>query len=167
MQNSGVYLSCSAGARTSFGPISAPADGGPCSQVCACKTLRSGPHRHEPKFSGARVFRTTYKHLPQLLRTYFSRHFSWYSRYFPAIRDTFLAFQSLFLATPTLFPVFIHFSWCFTHFPSFPDTFSSFPDTFPINSDTFPFVFLDTFLDDLDTFPYASKNHLHTSPQIT
>ena len=35
--------------------ISAGADGGPCSQVCACLTLRSAPHRHQRKFFGKLV----------------------------------------------------------------------------------------------------------------
>ena len=34
--------------------ISAHADGGPRSRVCARETLRSAPHRHERKFSGTR-----------------------------------------------------------------------------------------------------------------
>ena len=35
--------------------ISALADGGPRSRVCARETLRSAPHRRERKFSAARV----------------------------------------------------------------------------------------------------------------
>ena len=45
-------------------------DGGPRSRVCARETLRSAPHRRERKFSGARVCRVTFKHLPQPLRSY-------------------------------------------------------------------------------------------------
>ena len=41
--------------------ISASTDGGPPSQVCACETLRSAPHRHERKFSGTRFCRVTFK----------------------------------------------------------------------------------------------------------
>ena len=44
---------------------SAHADGGPRSRVCARENLRSAPHRRERKFSGARVCRVTFKHLPQ------------------------------------------------------------------------------------------------------
>jgi hypothetical protein len=33
---------------------------GPRSRVCARETLRSAPHRHEWKFSGARVCRVTF-----------------------------------------------------------------------------------------------------------
>jgi hypothetical protein len=40
--------------------ISAHADGGPRSRVCARETLRSAPHRRERKFSGARVCRVTF-----------------------------------------------------------------------------------------------------------
>ena len=43
--------------------ISAHADGGPRSRVCARETLRSAPHRRERKFSGACVYRVTFKHL--------------------------------------------------------------------------------------------------------
>ena len=46
---------------------SAHADGGPRSRICARYTLHSAPHRHERKFSGARVCRVTFKHLPQPL----------------------------------------------------------------------------------------------------
>ena len=42
--------------------ISASADGGPRSWVCARKTLRSDPHQHEPKFSAACVCRVSFKH---------------------------------------------------------------------------------------------------------
>ena len=42
--------------------ISAHADGGPRSRVCARETLRSAPHRREQKFSGAQVYRVTVKH---------------------------------------------------------------------------------------------------------
>ena len=50
--------------------ISDHADGGPRSRVCARKTLRSAPHRRERKFSGARVCRVTFKHLPQPLKSH-------------------------------------------------------------------------------------------------
>jgi hypothetical protein len=50
--------------------ISASADGGPRSRVCARETLRSAPHRRERKFSGAHVCRVTFKHLPQPLRSH-------------------------------------------------------------------------------------------------
>ena len=50
--------------------ISAHADGGPHSRVCAHETLCSAPHRRERKFSGARVCRVTFKHLPQPLRSH-------------------------------------------------------------------------------------------------
>jgi hypothetical protein len=45
--------------------ISAHADGGPRSRVCARDTLNAAPHRHEWKFSGPRVCRITFKHLTQ------------------------------------------------------------------------------------------------------
>ena len=45
--------------------ISANADGGPRSRVCARETLRLAPHRRERKFSGAHVCRVTLKHLPK------------------------------------------------------------------------------------------------------
>ena len=38
--------------------------------VCTRLTVRSSPHRHERKFSGARVCRVTFKHLPQPLRSH-------------------------------------------------------------------------------------------------
>ena len=38
--------------------------------VCARLTVRSSPHRHERKFSGAHVCRVTFKHLPQPLRSH-------------------------------------------------------------------------------------------------
>ena len=41
--------------------MSAHADGGPLSRVCARKTLRSAPQRHERKFSGTRFWRVTFK----------------------------------------------------------------------------------------------------------
>ena len=41
--------------------ISAHADGGPRSRVCARETLRSAPQRHERKFSGTRFCRVTFK----------------------------------------------------------------------------------------------------------
>ena len=47
--------------------ISAYADGGPRSRVCAWETLRSAPHRRTRKFSAAPVCRITFKYLPQLL----------------------------------------------------------------------------------------------------
>jgi hypothetical protein len=50
--------------------ISASADGGPRSRVCAPETLCSAPHRHLRKFSGTRVCRVTFKHLPQPLRSH-------------------------------------------------------------------------------------------------
>ena len=50
--------------------ISAHADGGPRSRVCARETLRSAPHRRERKFSGARVCRIAFIPPPQLLRTH-------------------------------------------------------------------------------------------------
>ena len=50
--------------------ISASADGGPRSRVCARWTLRLAPHRHERKFFGAHVCRVTFKHLPQPLRSH-------------------------------------------------------------------------------------------------
>ena len=50
--------------------ISASADGGPRSRVRARGTLRSAPHRRERKFSGARVCRIAFKHLPQPLRSH-------------------------------------------------------------------------------------------------
>ena len=40
--------------------ISAQADGGPFSRVCARETLCLAPHQHEWKFSGARVCRVTF-----------------------------------------------------------------------------------------------------------
>ena len=49
--------------------ISASADGGPRSRVCARLTVRSSPHRHERKLSGTRVCRVTFKHLPQPLKS--------------------------------------------------------------------------------------------------
>ena len=133
----------------------------PLMGVLAPRSAHAIPSARAPigmsgNFSGARVFRTTYKHLPQLLRTYISRHFSWYSRYFPTIRDTFLAFQSLFLAIPTLFPAFHTLVRVFHTLSLLSRHFFSFPDTIPINTDTFPFVFLDTFLDDLDTSPQTT-----------
>jgi hypothetical protein len=36
--------------------------------ACARLTVHSSPHGHERKFSGARVCRVTFKHLPQPLR---------------------------------------------------------------------------------------------------
>ena len=45
--------------------ISAHADGGPRSRVCARETLRSAPYQHERKFSSARVCKVTLKHLPK------------------------------------------------------------------------------------------------------
>ena len=50
--------------------ISAGADGGPHFRICARKTLRSAPHGHHRKFSGARSCRVTFKHLPQPLRSH-------------------------------------------------------------------------------------------------
>ena len=50
--------------------ISAHVDGGPCTRICACKTLRSAPHRHKRKFSGTHFCKVTLKHLPQPLRTH-------------------------------------------------------------------------------------------------
>jgi hypothetical protein len=50
--------------------ISAHADGGPRSRVCACETLRSAPHRREQKFSGTHVCRVTFKQIPQPLKTH-------------------------------------------------------------------------------------------------
>ena len=47
--------------------ISASADVGPRSRVCARKSLCSAPHQHERKFSGAHVCRVTFKRLPQPL----------------------------------------------------------------------------------------------------
>ena len=41
--------------------ISAHADGGPRSRVCASETLRSAPHRRERKFSRTRVCRVIFK----------------------------------------------------------------------------------------------------------
>jgi hypothetical protein len=38
--------------------------------VCARLTVRSSPHRHKQKFSGARVCRVTFKHLPRPLRSH-------------------------------------------------------------------------------------------------
>ena len=38
--------------------------------VCACLMVRSFPHQHERKFSGAHVCRVTFKHLPQPLRSH-------------------------------------------------------------------------------------------------
>ena len=38
--------------------------------VCARWTVRSYPHQHERKFSGAHVCRVTFKHLPQPLRSH-------------------------------------------------------------------------------------------------
>jgi hypothetical protein len=38
--------------------------------VCARLTVRSSPHQHGRKFSGARVCRVTFKHLPQPLRSH-------------------------------------------------------------------------------------------------
>ena len=38
--------------------------------VCEHLTVRSSPHRHEQKFSGARVCRVTFKHLHQHLRSH-------------------------------------------------------------------------------------------------
>jgi hypothetical protein len=38
--------------------------------VCARLTVRSSPHRHERKFSGAHVCRVTFKHLHQPLRSH-------------------------------------------------------------------------------------------------
>jgi hypothetical protein len=38
--------------------------------VCARWTVRSSPHQHERTFSGARVCRVTFKHLPQPLRSH-------------------------------------------------------------------------------------------------
>jgi hypothetical protein len=52
---------CQARVRTEL-EISAHADGGPRFRVCARETLRSALHRHERKFSGARVCRVTFKH---------------------------------------------------------------------------------------------------------
>ena len=48
--------------------ISAHADGGPRSQVCARETLRSAPHRDERKFFGAHVCRIALNYLPQPIR---------------------------------------------------------------------------------------------------
>ena len=49
---------------------SASTNGGPRSRVHARGTLRSAPHRHERKFSGTRVCRIAFKHLPQPLRSH-------------------------------------------------------------------------------------------------
>ena len=38
--------------------------------ICARLTVRSSPHQQERKFSGARVCRVTFKHLPQPLRSH-------------------------------------------------------------------------------------------------
>jgi hypothetical protein len=46
------------------------ADWGPRSRVCARETLRSAPYQREWKFSGARVCRVTFKHIPQPLRSH-------------------------------------------------------------------------------------------------
>jgi hypothetical protein len=48
-----------------FRRISASADRGHCSRVCARETLRPAPHRHYQKFFGTHVFRVTFKHLTQ------------------------------------------------------------------------------------------------------
>ena len=48
--------------------ISAHTDGGPRSRVCARETLRSAPHRRERKFSGTRVCKVVFKHLPLSLK---------------------------------------------------------------------------------------------------
>jgi hypothetical protein len=50
--------------------ISAHADGGPRSRVCARETLLSAPHQRERKFFRARVCRVTFKHLPQPLTSH-------------------------------------------------------------------------------------------------
>ena len=50
--------------------ISAHANGSPRSRVCAHKTFRSAPHWSERKYSGARVCRVTFKHLPQPIRSH-------------------------------------------------------------------------------------------------
>ena len=47
--------------------ISADADGGPRSQVCARLTLSSTPYRHQGKVSNGHVFKVTSKHLFQPL----------------------------------------------------------------------------------------------------
>jgi hypothetical protein len=46
--------------------ISAHADGGPRSRVCARETLCSAPHRREWKFSAARVCRVTFVKFPNI-----------------------------------------------------------------------------------------------------
>ena len=50
--------------------ISAHANGGPRSRVCARETLCSAPHRREWKFSAARVCSVTFKHIPKSLRNH-------------------------------------------------------------------------------------------------
>ena len=54
--NSAIYLE-----KLKTQGISAHANGGPRSRVCARETLRSAPHRHERKFSGTRFCRVTFK----------------------------------------------------------------------------------------------------------
>ena len=50
--------------------ISAHADGGPRSRVCARETLCSAPHRRDRKFSGTRVCRVAFKHFPNPQKSY-------------------------------------------------------------------------------------------------
>ena len=52
--------------RLSMG-MSASADGGPRSRVCARETLYSAPHRHLRKFFGAHVCRVTFKNFEKNL----------------------------------------------------------------------------------------------------
>ena len=61
--------------------ISARADGGPRSRVCARETLRSAPHLNERKFSGAHVCRVTFKHLLQPLRSHIRSTIGWGSEF--------------------------------------------------------------------------------------
>ena len=48
--------------------ISAHADGGPRSRVCAREALRSAPHRRERKFSGTHFCRVTFKASPPTIK---------------------------------------------------------------------------------------------------
>ena len=54
--------------------------------VCARWTVRFSPHQHERKFSGARVCRVTFKHLPQPLISHIFQFFNLFTPQYVIVR---------------------------------------------------------------------------------
>ena len=83
--------------------ISAGADGGPHSWICACLPLHSAPHQHQ------RVCKVTFKHLPKPLRSH-TQSFNFWNPPFDRPRSIWAKFAD---AKPSLgsFTVYTPSNW--------------------------------------------------------